>query len=33
MIRTLEATGKTVEEARAKACAQLGVEALSLIHI
>lgn len=32
MIRTLEATGKTVEEARAKACAQLGVE-LSLIHI
>ena len=26
MIRTLEATGKTVEEARTKACAQLGVE-------
>lgn len=30
MIRTLEATGKTVEEARAKACAQLGVEADAL---
>ena len=29
MIRTQEATGKTVDEARAKACALL----LSLIHI
>lgn len=27
MIRTIEATGKTVEEARAAACAQLGVNA------
>ena len=32
MIRTQEATGKTVDEARAKACALLGVQ-LSLIHI
>lgn len=27
MIRTQEATGKTVDEARAKACALLGVQA------
>ena len=29
MIRTQEATGKTVDEARAKACALLGVQALA----
>ena len=27
MIRTQEATGKTVDEARANACAKLGVQA------
>ena len=27
MIRTQESTGKTVDEARAKACALLGVQA------
>ena len=30
MIRTQEATGKTVDEARAKACALLGVQAEDL---
>ena len=29
MIRTQEATGKTVDEARANACAKLGVQALA----
>ena len=31
MIRTKEATGKTVEEARAAACALLGVSADELL--
>ena len=32
MVRTKEATGKTVEEARAAACAALGILA-ALLHL
>ena len=33
MIRTQESTGKTVDEARAKACALLGVQEIGRAHV